>query len=89
MILSIQDPDPVLLGGPLVHGQPHVWSDDPLDTRSRSHILQKTLLIQGLKQRYGDPLDTRSISSVKIRDPLDIRSRSHILQKTLSIQGLK
>ena len=63
VILSIQGPCPMLLSGLLVRGQPYVWSDDPLDTRS--------------------------ISLVKIHDPLVTRSRSHIFQNTLLIQGLK
>ena len=63
MILSIQDLSLMLLGSLLVRGQPYVCFDDPfdtrsispvkirdpLDTRSQSHILQKTLSVQGLK----------------------------------------
>jgi len=46
----------------LIHGQPYIWSDDPLDTRS--------------------------ISPMKIRDPLDIRSRTHMfLEDPLGVRS--
>jgi len=55
---------------------------DPLDTRSHSHVDRCGPLVQGQPYVWiDDPLNTRSISPVKIRDPLDTRSWSHIFLK--------
>jgi len=66
VILSIQDPSPMLLGGPQVQGQPYVWSDNPLDTRSISPV------------NIRDPLHTRSRTHIFSEDPLDTRSQVNI-----------
>jgi len=51
---------------PLVHGQPYVWSDDPLDTRSISPV------------KIHDPLDTRSRIHMFSEDPFGTRSQVKI-----------
>jgi len=55
---------------------------DPFDTRSLSHVVRCDLLVHGQPYVWSDdPLDTRSISPVKIRDPLDTRSRIHMFSE--------
>jgi len=56
----------MLLGGPQVQGQPYVWSDNPLDTRSISPV------------NIRDPLHTRSRTHIFSEDPLDTRSQVNI-----------
>jgi len=56
----------MMLSGPLVQGQPDVWSDDPLDTRSISPM------------KIRDPFDTRSRTHIFSEDPLDTRSQVKI-----------
>jgi len=56
----------MLLGGPMVQGQPYVWCDDSLDTRSISPV------------KIRDPLDTRSRTHMFSEDPLDTRSQVKI-----------
>ena len=55
---------------------------DPLDTRSRFHVVRCDLLVHGQPYVWSDdPLNTKSISPMKIRDPLDTRSRTHLFSE--------
>jgi len=50
----------------MVHGQPYVWSDDPLDARSISPV------------KICDPLSTSSRTHIFSEDPLGTRSQVKI-----------